>query len=212
MSDGGVTDLAGRVAQLEQRLRILEDGAGDAKAKYPPPVRGLRSAEEISARFGLSGDRLRELCAAGLAPHYRIDGSESLFFKMQEFSDWFDENCIAAREGMAMPRRINVIDFCKRSAAAVPARLSQMDGLLEVPVGDALCGVYFLCDRGDVVYVGKSVNVIARVATHATERRKDFGAAFFLPAPPSEIDGLEAEYAKLLKPKYNTREDGSVFW
>lgn len=66
---------------------------------------------------------------------------------------------------------------------------------------DAKCGVYFLVRGRRVVYVGQSVNIMARLATHMKE--KEFDAACYLEAAPDELDFIESFYIHALQPELN---------
>jgi predicted GIY-YIG superfamily endonuclease len=62
------------------------------------------------------------------------------------------------------------------------------------------CGVYFLLDGDEVVYVGQAVNVYSRIDHH---RGKKFDRYAFVPCQPSMLDRLESLYIHFLKPRLN---------
>lgn len=80
-------------------------------------------------------------------------------------------------------------------------------------------GVYALCARGVVIYVGKSKAMIARIAAHRTkwiDKRKGrkasnflpipgllFDQIFVLPVPAHQLDEIEALMIERYKPRYN---------
>jgi len=61
-------------------------------------------------------------------------------------------------------------------------------------------GVYFLIKSGQVVYVGQSVNVHARIASHTD---KDFDAFAYVPCEQHMLDKLESLYIHCLRPPLN---------
>lgn len=81
------------------------------------------------------------------------------------------------------------------------------------------CGVYALCKRGVVIYVGKSKSLYARIYTHkhfANRGAKgkaipswlptkgiQFDEVFIRPCHIDQLDALEAEMINLYKPKFN---------
>lgn len=81
------------------------------------------------------------------------------------------------------------------------------------------CGVYALCKRGAVIYVGKSKSLYARIYTHkhfANRGAKgkaipswlptkgiQFDEVFIRPCHIDQLDALEHEMINLYKPKYN---------
>ncbi|GIK83061.1 MAG: hypothetical protein BroJett024_41660 [Alphaproteobacteria bacterium] len=66
----------------------------------------------------------------------------------------------------------------------------------------ALCGVYFLIHRSRVVYVGQSVNILARIADHARSVRT-FDRAHWVLCPEKDLNELEATYIDVLRPPLN---------
>lgn len=84
-------------------------------------------------------------------------------------------------------------------------------------------GVYALCARGVVIYVGKSRAMIARINTHRRawiDKRKGakswltdslgipallFDEIHIRPVPPHQLDAVEAEMIDKYKPKYNVQ-------
>lgn len=80
-------------------------------------------------------------------------------------------------------------------------------------------GIYALCAKGQVIYVGKSKAMIARINAHRTkwiDKRKGRNGADWIPIPallfdeihvlavaPQLLDLVEAEMINRFKPKYN---------
>ena len=95
----------------------------------------------------------------------------------------------------------------------------QLDGFLDVS-SLLRCGVYALCKRGVVIYVGKSKSLYARIYTHRnlTSRGKGkkvpawmpqslkgihFDEVFIRRCSLEELDALEEATINLYKPHYN---------
>ncbi len=87
------------------------------------------------------------------------------------------------------------------------------------------CGVYLLCHRGTVVYVGKSQVMLGRVYNHRVawgrKSRKPLTAAIpargilfdqilVRPCRSDEVDDLEARLIAELSPRYNTQLKSSI--
>lgn len=74
-----------------------------------------------------------------------------------------------------------------------------------------LRGVYFLLDRGKVVYIGRSVNCYVRIGTHFDECTKVFDSYYVIECKEKELDDLEMQYIGKFMPKYNVvvPQDGS---
>lgn len=63
-------------------------------------------------------------------------------------------------------------------------------------------GVYILFDGEEVAYVGKSMNVFSRIASHQEKGRR-FTHYSVVPCLREELDGLEQKYITKLKPTQN---------
>lgn len=66
----------------------------------------------------------------------------------------------------------------------------------------AVCGVYFLIKGDEIVYIGQSVNIFARMSGHGN---KDYDGITFVPCDKSELDILESLYILAYQPKLNGR-------
>lgn len=62
-------------------------------------------------------------------------------------------------------------------------------------------GVYFLIRGGKIVYVGKSVNVHSRIATH--QKSKEFDKINFIECPEWCLHRLEQMYIRKFNPELN---------
>jgi len=62
-------------------------------------------------------------------------------------------------------------------------------------------GVYFLCLRDDIVYVGKSVNLSSRISGGHTE--KAYNRVYFIPCKESELFDIERFFIAVLRPTLN---------
>jgi hypothetical protein len=64
------------------------------------------------------------------------------------------------------------------------------------------CGIYFLFDSDELVYVGQSVNVFARIGQHIGY--KEFTHWTFINCNQHELDYLEVQYIWKFKPRLNS--------
>lgn len=64
-------------------------------------------------------------------------------------------------------------------------------------------GVYFLISGGMISYVGKSTNVLNRVAQHLSEKTKAFDAISYVLVPKKRLSEVEAMYIKKFNPWNN---------
>lgn len=96
----------------------------------------------------------------------------------------------------------------------------QLDGFIDY--SEILrAGVYALCWQGEVVYIGQSKQVFARIYTHRSRYNKDrkvafvpdwlpvkgvrFDQVFIRPCRIEELDELEKEMIARYRPKHNRR-------
>jgi len=97
----------------------------------------------------------------------------------------------------------------------------RLEGFAEVS-GILRSGVYALCAKGQVIYVGKSKSMIARINAHRRawiDKRKGgswlteslgipallFDEIHIRPVPPQALAEVEAEMINLYKPRYNVQ-------
>lgn len=71
------------------------------------------------------------------------------------------------------------------------------------------CGVYYLTDGLDVLYVGASTNVEARVKAHA-RGDIDFSQVFVDRCEPKDLRELECEAIKRYRPPFNEVGRGGI--
>lgn len=82
-------------------------------------------------------------------------------------------------------------------------RMASREEILEhsAPIETAASGVYFLISGDEIVYVGQSRNVHARIASHMTT--KTFDRVAVLRVAPDQLDFVESVYILALKPRLN---------
>lgn len=66
-------------------------------------------------------------------------------------------------------------------------------------------GLYFLFCRGELVYVGKSVNVVQRVEQHFL--RVEFDSWAWTPVDLANLDTAERYFIKKYRPPYNVKHN-----
>jgi predicted DNA-binding transcriptional regulator AlpA len=69
--------------------------------------------------------------------------------------------------------------------------------------GQPVVGIYFLLAGDDVVYVGQSIDVYARITAHVSHRTKVFDRWAYLKADQNDLNTLERHYICLLRPQFN---------
>lgn len=60
------------------------------------------------------------------------------------------------------------------------------------------CGVYFLIKNDEIVYVGRTADLVRRLETH--KRWKDFDRVFYIECPREELNELEKRYIRKFAP------------
>lgn len=89
-----------------------------------------------------------------------------------------------------------------------PPALTLYRDLHEADVQPFVCGVYFLCTEREVVYIGRSVNVFARIAAH--EHTGKFDRVFFQPVPKDQLDETEGRLIREFRPPLNIHGRRSI--
>jgi hypothetical protein len=162
----------------------------------------------------VSAQRLLELAECGMVPHYLVD--EKIMFGPGETKEWLNHNLVVrvpgAHLGDSICRVVNVVEPVGDKAIP-PVSLRAIAGFL-IPMGlesvktVPFSGVYFLCHKGEVVYVGQSINVLSRVGQHIGH--KTFDSVFFVRIPKSDLDFVEGTFIRTLEPKYNRDKTGRI--
>ena len=112
-------------------------------------------------------------------------------------------NVVAVRETVKVINRLSP-SWAKHyyniqtKPAKVPKALAEIDVIVEIPAVHPP-GVYFLCQGNEVVYVGQSKTPSIRIAAHQVDKK--FNRVFLIPT--NDLDKVELEYIKKLRPKYN---------
>lgn len=163
---------------------------------------GLKSSNEISEELGIEVERITDLANSGFMPHFRLEGGEPLF-KVGEVKTWCAQNLMFREDGRPLPPRIGII--IERTgdpvAGSVPRELAAVPSLMDITNYDLGPGIYFLCQDGEVIYIGQSIRPLSRIATHSSE--KTFDRVFFLKLPRSDLDLIEGSLIRTLKPSGN---------
>lgn len=170
--------------------------------KYPG---SLKTAKEIaeSLKGVVSPERLRSLANAGYCPHYRIDGGEPQFM-LNEIKGWITSNLLERVMGRELPLNLRVyLKKGKNIFDKPPESISLNSDLISIDIQFYPTGVYFLCQENEVVYVGKSVNVLARISAHRID--KEFDRVFMIPVPEHALNSVEGALIRVLEPKYNVK-------
>ena len=176
----------------------------DADAKFPE-TSSLVGIAAAAAYCKVPDDLLLEYVRSGHAPCYFFKGCRANpLFLRGEIRAWARNNLLDKQRGFPVPKTLLIPDG--PAPVNVPLKLRMIGEellSLNVPVGGPLSGVYFLCEMDEVLYVGKSSNVVTRVGTHLANNIP-FTTVFYLPCPAGEAEVTEAEFIKCLQPPYNT--------
>ena len=179
-------------------------------------VTSLLDSEQMSEKLRgvVSAERLEELAASQMVPHYMVDGN--VLFGASETKEWINHNLVVRHPGKHLGNGLlTIVNIMPPSqeAVAVPLELRAIAGML-IPISMQSCesvgcpGVYFLCHEGNVVYVGQSGNVFGRIGAHLGD--KTFDSVFFARVPQSDLDFVEGELIRTLSPKYNHNKAGKL--
>lgn len=79
-------------------------------------------------------------------------------------------------------------------------KIESIVGIKQLPV-QTCSAVYFLCQTGKIIYVGKTINLSARIGWHSAEKK--FDSVFYLPTQRKKLGSLERHFIRLFKPRMN---------
>jgi len=65
------------------------------------------------------------------------------------------------------------------------------------------CGIYFLLNKTEIVYIGQSKHILNRIFAHYKDPNKIFNKYFYVEVDKDKLDKTEAEYIIKFTPKYN---------
>jgi hypothetical protein len=135
----------------------------------------------------------------GLMPHYLINGIKA--YKVIEVLKWIKEELVEHYDGFKIVSKFYSYNDDIKKPAEIPQELiHHSQELFEFPMILPPC-VYFLLEGIEIVYVGQSINVSARVSQHTQD--KDFSKVLYLPIVKENLDVVERFFIERLQPKYN---------
>ena len=135
----------------------------------------------------------------GLVPCYTVNNKKG--YKVQEIQRWIVDELTDKHEGTKIISRFNVIKVNSKKATKIPKELTEHgDDLYEYNTYLPPC-VYFLIDKSQIVYVGQSANLPARLHAHRME--KNFDRALYMPIDNGRLAEIERFFIETLTPKYN---------
>jgi hypothetical protein len=203
---------------LQSSLNILTDelknspnlGIIEIPRGKPPTLTTLVTAEIMSQKLHnlVSEKTLLELAKSKIIPHYDIE--DQIRFAITETKEWIEYNYVVRHPGQPIGEGlVTVVNVVSPSIndLEVPLELRAISNFL-IPTNvhsleniSVFSGVYFLCHEGKVVYVGQSRHIHRRMGQHSGSKTYDFG--YFIRVPLSDLDFVEKEFIRTLKPKYN---------
>ena len=134
-----------------------------------------------------------------LMPFYIINGIKG--YKISEIMRWIKEELVEHYDGFKIVSKFYSYDDDLKKPKEIPKELIRhTQDLLELPIINPPC-VYFLLEGIEIVYVGQSINVSARVNQHTQD--KDFNKVLYMPVVKENLDKVERFFIERLQPKYN---------
>lgn len=191
------------VGELRQKVTdLLVQPTADTGKKFKG-VEGYKfTPKEIAVNYGFTEERIVELAESRHAPHLKTDEGK-IFFKLGEIRDWLMANVITVHGGRPLPMKLAVFSeehVPTPELESIPASIVAIEGLKEFIPAFPPC-VYFLVQDGKVVYVGQSIELPGRISAHRKDKK--FEKVLFLCVPKSELNRVERDFIKALKPEMN---------
>lgn len=157
---------------------------------------------DVAHMTSLSVRKVQELAADGRIPGARLVNGEWTFTK-GEIRAWIK----AEEDRNYRPPPIVVVPSAraKKDAAAerAAAHMISTESIIAAaqPWPQSDCGIYFLLVGGQIMYVGKSTNIVFRIATHTLMRT--FDSWSWVPCAKRNLEALERAYINALMPPWN---------
>ena len=177
----------------------------------------LRTASELKGKIRevLSVKEIIELAEKKIIPHYILTNpltkEETYCFMSSEVNEWYINNYIKREEcdyeQNLVFLKLDYKDWQVSHEDAIPAELSMIRNLYKFPFKSSVLTptvVYFLCNKGKMVYVGQTVNLSTRVNQHLQSDKK-FTDVFFIPCQPGTVERIEASLITHFQPEYNVK-------
>lgn len=170
---------------------------------------GLMTIEEAATYALIDRETIETYCISGHCPHYRVNKGP-FFFAKKEFKKWVEDNFVEHQDGKNIPRLkvltsvIQEVDF---STETVPIEIRNISGLCRMHTHSAVSGVYFLCNKGKVIYIGQATNVYVRPFSHVD---KEFDSIYYIPVPKEFLNKVEGALIRTLTPPRNVSSNGRV--
>lgn len=172
----------------------------------------LKLASELSQeclRF-ITPEELIDLAKDGICPHYELintkTGAVTYFFISSEVRDWILETYVKYKPSLFVPR-YNFIVSSETSCnnRLPPKELSSIPNLHYLSVGETymLPGIYFLCLKEKIQYIGQSVSVVMRIGSHVLQCQKDFDSIYYINCAKNDLDNFEQALIKHYQPPLN---------
>lgn len=178
-------------------------------------INKLKPAKELKGKIAeiFTEEEILQLAKDFALPHYvlinPVSKAEYYLFSPGEVQDWVYANCLRRNEPV-VAESLTIYNFDTTLHKVglddtIPMELASVKNLFKLPLEilNTPPGVYFLCDEKDIVYVGQSINVANRIATHLSEAEKQFNQVYFIPCHISHLNHLESSMIRYFKPKYN---------
>ena len=134
-----------------------------------------------------------------IMPHYILNGEAC--YKFKDVEKWVRANILSFNEG----KNMGIFYICKpeieENPETIPEELAQYSEELREYNTHRKSVVYFLMDKVEIVYVGETGNIGARLKDH--QKDKKFNRILFLNVPKKQRKKVEAKFISALLPKYN---------
>lgn len=183
-------------------ILLLEEKRYTSYGLTPRLWENAKPIGEAAKKVGFSVERMLELVAQKVCPHFVVDGGEPRFH-IPTLNRWIGENLVETVQGAELPFVVVQNVSTNGSPAEfrdVPEGLRSVAGLRVLGFGTHCSGIYFLCDAMECVYVGQAKDLASRAAAHGDMA---YDRAYYIPVLQENVDVVEKQFIAALLPKYN---------
>lgn len=177
-------------------------------------INKLRQAHDLKGKICefLKPDEINQLAVNHSIPHYELinplTGKKSYWFIPDEITEWVKDYFVK-HDFRFTPELVFVnfddIGYRITPTDNVPVELSMLNSLYKLPFSNLHTppGIYFLCNEGQIVYIGKAGNIGSRILAHKRNPDKIFDSVYFICCHLDQLLRIEAACIKNFRPSLN---------
>ena len=166
------------------------------------PIGHNMSVNDVAEYLNIDEEYVVRFVESNCIPHIMNVVNGEVKFKKSDVKKWAENNLYWVKDGCDIPINYNIYKLHNSKVPRhLPIELKDIPCLYESDNMAMSPCVYFLVDKGKVVYVGQTVNLNARLYEHV--KYKKFDRVFYTLVAQDKMIEIERQFILKLNPKYN---------